>query len=168
MGHDQHFNNLVITTTMGGIASRATGGSFQDGAISAATVYLFNDWINNKPIKTQNVKILPIEPETMVINEPVFNENIDLDIPNSLGIKGTKGWNVLLDIAEEIIDYKYVDQYNVKYEMYQKHRLFIYSATEYTPETGYLRTVKTEKWEPFGPKIKGDKIDRTYIGRRLR
>jgi hypothetical protein len=34
---------FAITVTMGGLTSRAIGGSFNDGVISSATVFLFND-----------------------------------------------------------------------------------------------------------------------------
>ncbi|CAN8140889.1 hypothetical protein THIOSC15_2540004 [uncultured Thiomicrorhabdus sp.] len=34
---------FAISVTMGGLTSRATGGSFNDGVISSATVFLFNE-----------------------------------------------------------------------------------------------------------------------------
>ncbi|WP_319380241.1 RHS repeat-associated core domain-containing protein [Thiomicrorhabdus sp.] len=55
---------FAITVTMGGLTSRATGGSFNDGVISSATVFLFND------LMTIGLSVqLPTEMIKMIIPE---------------------------------------------------------------------------------------------------
>ncbi|MBF6058989.1 hypothetical protein [Thiomicrorhabdus heinhorstiae] len=48
---------LAITVTMGGLTSQATGGSFQNGAITAATIYLFNEALEESQIRRERLEI---------------------------------------------------------------------------------------------------------------
>ena len=45
---EARYGGASIAALFGGLASEATGGKFQDGAMSAAVVYLFNDDGNMK------------------------------------------------------------------------------------------------------------------------
>ena len=45
----------TITSVFGGLASKASGGSFRDGAISAAFVHLFNDEMSGSPTARDSI-----------------------------------------------------------------------------------------------------------------